>query len=49
MIKKRRNFAERRSDSGLGDMERKRKQRKEFLTRERSVILVLLRWRLLRL
>lgn len=33
MIKKRRNFAERRSDSGLGDMERKRKQRKEFLTR----------------
>ena len=33
MIKKRRNFAERRSDSGLGQMERKRKQRKEFLTR----------------
>ena len=33
MIKKRRNFAERRSGSGLGDMERKRKQRKEFLTR----------------
>ena len=32
-IKKRRNFAERRSDSGLGQMERKRKQRKEFLTR----------------
>ena len=33
MIKKRRNFAERHSGSGLGDMERKRKQRKEFLTR----------------
>lgn len=33
MIRKRRNFAERRSGSGLGDMERKRKQRKEFLAR----------------